>query len=288
MNTFIMKKKVGELWYTIPSSIIGIDGSEGGLNLIKRFFGMMINPLRAGRYILPNNIISLPNKITMKYGIEWVTTVAITSPQIACIGFIQLEADNPFFKDGDYIITSTIESYGQILGDFEFSFTIEDGLIANYQWKNKDNPQIPLVIRSLEYVGNSRLLPVVFAVENSDEEIAACCNMDYVNYDILRITDLPGVWVKPIEYSGAEGINIEFYVDKAVKGEFIMPENTIKYSGSPIVLPSYDSLYRKNYIPICWRLGDLNFPLGATITVPNKNATFELVYEAKNFSGYVL
>lgn len=288
MNTFIMKKKVGELWTTIPSSIIGMDNSGNGVNLLKRFFGIMNNPMRAGRYILPNNMISLPNTITMKYGIEWVTTVAITSPQIACIGFIQLEADNPFFKDGDYIVTSTIDSYGQILGDFEFSFTIENGLIANYQWKNNDNPQIPMVIRSLEYVGNSRLLPVVFAVENSEEEIAACCNKDYVNFEVLRNYDLPGVWVKPIECSGAEGINIEFYVDEAGKGEFIMPENTIKYSGTPIVLPSYDSLYCKNFIPKGWTMDDKSIPLGATITVPDKNVTFELVYEAKKFSGYVL
>lgn len=283
MNSFIMQKKIGEVWVKLPAQIIGGDASGTYPSIMDRFYGMVFNNVRRGSYNLPSFTFYIPDIGDMTYSTTFTTQAEILSPMKLCVGFMRLE-NTALFSDGEYQVQTSIDIDGQIIGTYTSAFTIENNMTTNFTWNNADGETNLLVIRSLNLAGDGKCFPVIFAIQDTDE-----FNNNYVvetAFDEIMVTyGLPAKWVKPINFENITKRKIEFTVNKEAVGEFNMPQKIAADSGSIITLPGYDELFYKNFIPLKWRINNQDYALGSKFTMPAVNVTAELIYDSKCYSG---
>lgn len=279
MNTFIMKRKIGDNWYTLPAQLIGGDETGITAKIMDRFTGIVFDVMRAGTFDLPPMNVLLPNGDEMQFSIAWINRMNIVSPLKACVGFMILE-DLPIFNEGEFIINTVITNEEQELGAYECSFSIENNLITNFTWRNSNDMSNSLIIRNLEFNSNSKCFPLIFAF-NDSEEFTDNYMIDEVNNQILYDYGIDFAnWVKPNDY-----VEIQFAIDE---DEFNKPNKLIALKGNKVTLPDYNSLFCKNYIPLKWRIENVEYPLGGAYTLPQHDVTAELIYEVKNYSGVII
>lgn len=283
MNSFIMQKKIGEVWVKLPAQIIGGDASGTYPSIMDRFYGMVFNNARRGSYNLPPFTFYMPDIGDMTYSTTFTTQAEILSPIKLCVGYMRLE-NAPYFNEGEFQVQTSIGIDEQIIGTYTSAFTIENNMTTNFTWNNADGETNLLVIRSLNLAGDGKCFPVIFAIQDTDE-----FNNNYVvetAFDEIMVTyGLPAKWVKPINFENITKRKIEFTVNKEAVGEFNMPQKIAADSGSIITLPGYDELFYKNFIPLKWRINNQDYALGSKFTMPAVNVTAELIYDSKCYSG---
>lgn len=247
---------------------------------MKRFSGMVFDTLRAGSYNLPMHEYQLPNGNTAALNLAMATTDSLQQSMRLCFGLFSLE-ELPLTNDGEFEVHTLIQQEERTYGEFKCEFNIIDGIVTNYTWTNVGDPSVPFVIRSINFTSNSKCFPIVFAIEDSDEFNKSFV-IDESNCEILQAYGIPAKWVRSSEY-----VTIKFCVDENGNNEFNMPINKTVFRNSNLTLPTFDSLFYKNYAPISWRIENIDYPLGGTYTVPTHDVMAELIYDSKNYSGYI-
>lgn len=285
MNSFIMQKKIGDMWVKLPESFIGGDESGTTPRIMRRFSGMVFDLLRAGSCNLPKSECLLPNGDNVTFDLYLYTNNEIRNTRL-CLGFIMLE-DISIFGDGNYQIESIIDNGEKTFAAFTCAFTINEGKIINYEWTNGTDFSLPLGIKKMNSTNNTRSFPVIFGIGFSDEFDKSFI-IDETNINIPRYYGLPAQWVKPIEYDGINPVAINFTVEKESKNEFKLPEDIRQYAGKSVILPSYDNVFCKNYKPLKWKIEDIEYSLGESYIVSDRNATAELIYEVRNCTGVTI
>lgn len=283
MNALILKKHIGENWIKVPAQIFGADDTGVNATIMDRFTGLVLDRMRAGSNVLPTTKIVLPNYGESEFSISWASTMSITSPIKICIGFIMID-NHQIFNDGEYRIDSIIAYDNIMIAAYECLFSIENNLITNFTWRNSGDASNPLIIRDLQFNSNSKCFPVIFAFNDSEEFTNKYSIDEEMNNLLYDYGIYYANWVKPFHGE----VNIDFVIDEMHQDEFVKPNNLIGNNGNKVTLPDYKMIFCKNFIPLKWRIENVEYPLGGTYTLPTHDVTAELIYEAKSYCGVII
>lgn len=288
MSTFILKTKIGDNWITLPSSIVGGDSAGVYVSMMEKFSGLVFNKIPAGMYNMPSILANLPFGGQASMDFTMATTLSIVPPLRLCVGFVMLEHNNQVFNNGEFQINTTIEHAGQKYGEFEFTFTLENGKVRNYVWSNSDSTTNPLKLRAMNCSSEMNCVPVIFAIEDS-EEFNNSYIIDAEHNNFLQSNGIPAQWVLPVNHTiDITKVKIEFYVNQKDAHEFNIPSGVAFKKGTSITLPSYETVYNNSLQPFGWRIENADYPLGSVYTVPDHNITAELLYMNNKISGMVI
>lgn len=272
-STFVMEKKVGTEWIALPAEIVGGDANGTYVSIMKRFSGMVFDTLRPGLYRMHSREFQLPNGDIATFGMTLLNSKDFLMPTRLCIGMIML-GDETILNDGEYKTNTIIYTDNISISTFESHFTIINGKISNYKFISNSEC---LDMQNLHLESNSKCLPAIFAIEDS-EEFKKSFIEDNKYKNFLLNNSIPAKWVIPID------MKIKFTVNKEGTIEFKMPNEFIANVGSEITLPDFASLYI-NLPPLGWQIDNTTYPLGSKFIVPAHYVTAELIYEDKKYSG---